>query len=163
MKKLLYHRQSPCVLPLCQLADTLPRRTLVIWALENAPEMIALFEKYYPEDGRVREAHTAGWAWARGTIKMPLARAAILKAHKAAGQAQAHPAAQAAARAVAHAASTVHTAGHAPGLLFYGLTAIELETGQPQQAEQKARQWQESLEHWALHAPAYPGPFAPFL
>jgi hypothetical protein len=48
----------------------------------------------------------------------------ILKAHEAARESEATPAAQAAARAIGQAASTIHAATHSLGLAFYGAAAV---------------------------------------
>jgi len=63
-------------------------------------------------------------AWARGDVKMPVAKKAIHAAHNAANAVEGDYAAQAAARAAGHAAATVHVETHALGLVFYGLTAF---------------------------------------
>lgn len=124
MRKLLYGPTSECVQPLVQLAACLPRKTLVLWALDCAIPYLMLFEGSCPHDDRPRQMLAQADRWARGEIKMPEAKKAILAAHKAATAAADFPAAQAAARAAAQAASTIHVKTHAMGLVYYGLTAI---------------------------------------
>lgn len=124
MRKILFSRDSECIQPIRTLIEQQKHRTLVLWALECAPRVLAIFENQYPDEKRPRIALEMALAWARGEIKMPAAKRAIHAAHNAATEAEAFPAAQAAARAMGHAAATVHVETHALGLVFYGLTAF---------------------------------------
>lgn len=124
MRKILFSRESAAVQPLRALIENQKHRTLVMWALDCAPRVLAIFESQYPHENRPRQALETAKAWAMGDVKMPVAKKAIHAAHNAATEAEAFPAAQAAARAVGHAAATVHVETHALGLVFYGLTAF---------------------------------------
>lgn len=124
MRKLLFSRDSECIQPIRSLIEQQKHRTLVMWALECAPRILEVFEKQFPNDPRPRQALETARAWARGEVKMPIAKKAIHAAHNAATEAAGSPSAEAAARAVGHAAATVHVETHALGLVFYGLTAL---------------------------------------
>lgn len=124
MKKLLFSRNSQCLQPLRNLIEKQTHKVLVLWALDCAPRFLEIFEKDFPNDTRPRELMELAWLWAKGNIKMPVAKKAIHAAHNAAAEAENCPAAQAAARAVGHAAATIHVETHGLGLVFYGLTAL---------------------------------------
>lgn len=166
MKKLLFSRESACIQPIRELVEEQNHRTLVLWALDCAPRFLEIFEASYPCEKRPRELIGIAAAWARGEIKMPLAKKAILAAHAAAAAAGEHPAAQAAARAVAHAAATIHVETHALGVVFYGLTALVYSAG-PQNAEavadQACRWFYERLLYWQANAEQTERKWAPFL
>lgn len=166
MKKLLFSRDSECIQPILALMEGQTRRTLVAWALDSARPMLAFFEQRRPNEPRPAIALETGYAWARGDCKMPYARQTILDAHRAAAEAQDDPAAQAAARAVAHAASTIHVAAHAPGLMLYGLTALVYGTP-PEEAEQivqaQCNWYLSQLEYWIQHTDEFLDTWAPFM
>lgn len=103
------------------IADT-DKLALVVWTHEYSEKYVALFAMFC-DDERVAQARDAAYLWAKGAMKMPEARRYILAAHRAAAE-SGNPVAEAAARAVAHAASTVHSARHAAGIVLYGLTAL---------------------------------------
>lgn len=125
MKKLLFTRESPCLQPMRELIEGQKHRTLVLWTIDCAPRVLAIFEERHPKDGHPREALKAAKAWARGDIKMPLAKGAAHAAHNAAtAVCEEDPAACAAARAMGHVVGTVHVETHAIGLVMYGLTAF---------------------------------------
>ncbi len=166
MKKLLFSRDSACVAPILQLMMVQKHRTLVLWAQDCAQPLLALFEARVPGDPRPREALAAAGCWMRGEIKMPVARKAILAAHRAASEAEGDPAACAAARAVAHAAAAVHVETHSPGLVLYGLTAA-VYTLEAREAEAvvagECKRYYDRLLYWQEYAGAEERKWAPFL
>lgn len=169
MKKLLYTRKSDCIRPLRALVEAQNHRTLVRWALDAAPEFLALFERDFPGDDRPRAALRVAEAWARGEVKMPAAKRAIHAAHnaaKAAGEAG-NIVAESAARAVGHAAATVHVETHALGLVFYGLTALNLDTPEASRdgvIDAALGKFYGRLEYFAAHPAEVDGlPWAAFL
>jgi hypothetical protein len=83
-----------------------------------------LWCKYNPNDLRPQNALNAAREWLSGAIKLPQAKAAILKCHAAAREVDRNPVAQAAARAIGQCASTIHSARHCIGLAFYGAIAV---------------------------------------
>lgn len=166
-RKLLYTRGSECIQPLRALVERQTHRALVAWALECAKRPLAFFEERVLQDLRPREALARSAAWARGEIKMPAARNAILAAHRAAGEARAaDQAAEAAARAVGHACATVHAETHALGLAYYWLTAVH-RASEPDRAEARAEEETayllERLCWWEGHIESWDAPWAAFL
>lgn len=99
-------------------SDDSEHKLLVIWAADCAEHVLPLFEDYYPEDDRPRQAIAAARAWVRSEMKMTKARKFALAAHAAARNA-AEPEAIAAARAAGHAAATAHVPGHAKHAAAY--------------------------------------------
>ena len=89
-RKVLYSRNSACIQPLRLLMEEQTHRVLAAWALDCAARPLAFFEERIPAELRPREAIELSRMWARGAIKMPLARRIILQAHAAAGEAGEH-------------------------------------------------------------------------
>ena len=129
MKKLLVTRQSPCMQPIRALIEKQNHRTLVLWAMDCAERILSIFESRYPHDERPRQALEAANAWARGQIKMPIAKKCAHAAHNAATEVSEDAAACAAARAMGHVVGTVHVETHAIGVMMYGITAFAYEAG----------------------------------
>lgn len=166
MKKLLFSRESECIQPLRSLVEEQTHKTLVLWALDCAPRFLAIFEKYCPNDTRPRELIDIAKLWAKGEVKMPVAKKAIHAAHQAAAGAGAFPSAQAAARAVGHAAATIHVETHALGIVFYGLTALVYEEDPEDIGAFAAKEcdwFYEKLQYWAANYDKVDTTWAPFL
>ncbi len=166
MRKMLYTRDSECIQPIRELIEVQKHRTLVMWVFDCAPRVLSIFEKEYPEETRPREAIETAKAWARGEVKMPAAKAAILAADKAATEAEACPAAQAAACAVGHAAATVHVETHALGLVCYGLTAFVYAAESESADDVVVRECEwflDRLRFWAINIERIETTWAPFL
>jgi hypothetical protein len=121
--QLLFSRQSECLLPLLSLLEAQKHKTLILWALDCAQEALTAFETRCPADPRPRKALELSRMWAYGMIKMPQAKKAILEAHAVAKELE-DKECIALVHAIGQAASTVHTGSHAPGLIFYELTAV---------------------------------------
>lgn len=166
MRKVLFNRDSECIQPIRELIENQKHRTMVLWAVDCAGPVLALFEGKYPYDLRPREAIEAAKAWMQGDIKMPVARKAILAAHQAAGEVADDRAACAAARAIGHAAATVHTEAHALGLVFYGLTAF-VYAAAPGDADkvvaEECKRYYDRLLYWQEHVEDMERKWAPFL
>lgn len=166
MRKILFSRDSDCIQPIRDLIEQQKHRTLVMWALDCAPRVLEIFEKQYPNEKRPHIALEIAQAWARGEVKMPVAKKAIHAAHSAATEAEASPAAQAAARAMGHAAATVHVETHALGLVFYGLTAFVYAEGLENYDAVVKREcdfFYERLQYWQDHIDTVDTPWAGFL
>lgn len=166
MRKLLFSRDSECVQPLRLLVEDQTHKTLVLWALDCAPRFLDIFEKYCPTEKRPREMLCIADLWAKGEVKMPVAKKAIHSGHNAATDAEAFPSAQAAARAVCHAASTIHVETHALGVVFYGLTALiyEEKPADPGDFAAKECDWfYEKLKYWESNSDKVDRTWAPFL
>ncbi len=162
--QILFSKDSLLLAGLRQLIEQTNRRALVLWALELAEETAVQLEAKYP-DHRPREAVEAARAWAKGEIKMPIAKQAILNCHAMAKELE-NPADIARCHAVGQACSMVHTAGHALGYPMYELTAIVLELGIENcrtDVEARAVYYVERLLYWNEQEANYPGSWADFL
>lgn len=125
--KILFTRDSLCLQELIKLVQVQNHRCLVMWALDCANWPLAQFEAKYPDELRPRVCLELCEAWARGKIKMPIAKSAILDSHTVAKELVDNEYA-ALCHAIGHAGATVHVETHALGLPFYELTAIVLKS-----------------------------------
>ena len=126
--KILFSRDSQCLQELIKLIEIQNHRTIVMWALDCAKITLGRFEEKYPNELRPRTALELSELWARGKIKMPMAKKAILDAHAVAKEIKDEEYG-ALCHAIGHAGATVHVETHALGLPFYELTAVVLEHG----------------------------------
>ena len=115
--------------------------SLALWAAHCAEHVLPRFEEVRPGDDRPRRAIEAGCAWARGEMKMSVARAAAFAAHAAAREAD-RAEAQAAARAAGHAAATAHVATHALHAAAYAVKAAQAADATDPAAAAEERDWQ---------------------
>lgn len=121
-----------------------------MWALECAQVPLSLFEEKYPNEPRPRRALELSEAWARGTIKMPEAKSAILAAHAVAKEIT-EKEFIAISHAIGHAGATVHVETHALGLVFYELTSIVYNVGLEAcelAVQKKINNYYERLLYW---------------
>lgn len=123
--KILFSRDSECLQELIKLIQLQKHRTLVMWALDCAKVPLKQFEAKYPDECRPRICLELCEDWARGRIKMPIAKRAILDSHAVAKEID-DKEYGALCHAIGHAGATVHVETHALGLPFYELTAIVL-------------------------------------
>ena len=123
--KMLFSRNSKCLEELINLIQLQNHRTLVMWALDCAKLPLEQFEVKYPDELRPRTCLELCETWARGKIKMPVAKQAILDSHAVAKKIDDSEYA-ALCHAIGHAGATVHVETHAIGLPIYELTAIVL-------------------------------------
>lgn len=166
MKKLFVTRESQCLQPIRELIENQKHRTLVLWSIECAEHVLPIFEQIYPEDMRPRLAVEAARSWAKGDIKMPVAKKAAHAAHNAATEADEYPAAQAAARAMGHIVGTVHVETHAIGFVIYSITAFVYADGQKNTDEviSKECDWlYERLKYWEANIDKVDTTWASFL
>lgn len=126
--KLLFSRDSQCLQGLIERIQLQNHRTLVMWALDCANSTLAEFEAKYPDEIRPRTCLELCEDWARGKIKMPKAKRAILDSHAVAKEITNSEYGNL-CHAIGHAGATVHVETHAIGLPFYELTAIVLRYG----------------------------------
>lgn len=126
--KILFSRDSQCLQELIKLIQLQNHRTLVMWALDCAKLPLEQFEVKYSDEQRPRICLELCEAWARGGIKMPIAKRAILDAHAVAKEIN-DDEYGALSHAIGHAGATVHVETHALGLAIYELTAIVLKYG----------------------------------
>lgn len=122
-KQILFSKNDEMFIPLILLINELPRKAVILWALELASETVKLLEIKYPQEKRSKIALSLTQKWASGEVKMPIAKRAILDCHAVAKEITS---ASDIARyhAIGQTCGTVHTKGHAIGLPIYDLTAI---------------------------------------
>ena len=126
--KVLFSCDSRCLQDLIKLIQLQNHRTLVMWAMDCAKVPLKQFESKYPDERRPRICLELCENWARGRIKMPIAKRAILGSHAVAKEIN-DSEYGALCHAIGHAGATVHVETHALGLAFYELTAIVLKYG----------------------------------
>lgn len=150
---------------LAMLAEQASRRALVLWALPLAEEAVLRLEELLPEETRPGEALRLARLWARGEVKMPVAKRAILDCHAVAKE-DVSPEAAALCHAVGQACAVVHARGHALGFAVYELTAIARQCGVETCAARVRERVQEYISRLLraqADAPHAAGPWAKFL
>jgi hypothetical protein len=148
--KILFSRESQCLQELKKLIQLQNHRTLVMWALDCAKRPLEQFEAKYPNEKRPRICLELCDAWAKGKIKMPIAKRAILDAHAVAKEIGDNEYG-ALCHAIGHAGATVHVETHALGLPFYELTGIVLKHGKENFAKpvsEKINYYYNRLLYW---------------
>ena len=148
--QILFSRDSQCLQELIKLIQLQNHRTLVMWALDCAKLPSEQFEEKYPDERRPRTCLELCEAWARGKIKMPMAKRAILDSHAVAKEID-DSEYGALCHAIGHAGATVHVETHALGLPFYELTAIVFKYGKdnfPKPVSEKINYYYNRLLYW---------------
>lgn len=126
--QILFSRESKCLQDLLQLIRKQKHRTLVMWAFICVEESFEILKENYPNEKRFEEAINLCKEWAKGKIKMPIAKRALLQVHAIAKEIKT-PAHIALCHAIGHACATVHVETHAIGLPIYELSAIVKQHG----------------------------------
>jgi hypothetical protein len=148
--KILFSRDSQCLQDLIKLIQLQNHQTLVMWALDCAKVPLEQFEAKYSDERRPRTCLELCEDWARGKIKMPVAKQAILDSHAVAKEIN-DSEYGALCHAIGHAGATVHVETHALGLPFYELTAIVLKYGKdnfPKPVSEKINYYYNRLLYW---------------
>jgi len=148
--KMLFSRDSQCLQALINLIQLQNHRTLVMWALDCAKLTLEHFEAKYPDEQRPRTCLELCETWARGEIKMPIAKRAILDSHAVAKEIDDREYG-ALCHAIGHAGATVNVETHALGLPIYELTAIVLKCGKdnfPKSVSEKINYYYNRLLYW---------------
>ncbi|HBI04392.1 MAG TPA: hypothetical protein DDY49_10250 [Paenibacillaceae bacterium] len=151
--KLLFSRDSQCLQDLIELIQLQNHRTVVMWALDCAKIPLEEFEAKYPDENRPRTCLERCEDWARGKIKMPIAKRAILDSHAVAKEIDDIEYGDL-CHAIGHAGATVHVETHALGLPIYELTAIVLKYGKDNYAKpirEKINYYYNRLLYWQDH------------
>jgi hypothetical protein len=121
-----------------------------MWALDCAKVPLEQFEAKYSKEHRPRTCLELCEDWARGKVKMPIAKQAILDSHAVAKEINDREYG-ALCHAIGHAGATVHVETHALGLSFYELTAIVLKHGKdkfPKPVTEKINYYYYRLLYW---------------
>lgn len=103
-------------------------RSLIYWALELAHVISVDLNIKYPHEPSITNVIVQTTNWARGDVKMAVAKNEILNCHRFAKELD-NKEDIALLHALAQGCSTVHTASHALGLPIYELTALVLRHG----------------------------------
>ncbi|MDF2699545.1 MAG: hypothetical protein K0Q49_1101 [Haloplasmataceae bacterium] len=151
--KILFSRDSQCLKELRILIQLQNHRTLVMWALDCAKLPLEQFETKYSDERRPRTCLELCEEWARGKIKMPIAKRAILDSHAVAKEIK-DSEYGALCHAIGHAGATVHVETHALGLPFYELTALVLKYGKDDFSKpisEKINFYYSRLLYWQEH------------
>lgn len=127
-RQILFSKDDEEIVSLTLLINEMPRKAVVLWALDLAEEAVKLFEERYPFEERLKIALTTTRMWASGEVKMPVAKRAILDCHAVAKEIDS-TADIARCHAIGQACGTVHANGHAIGFPIYDLTALIREKG----------------------------------
>lgn len=163
--KVLFRLDDEILSDLAAMLEASSRKAVVLWAFELAEQGVTKIEERIPDDDRARESLELSKLWARGDVKMPAAKSAILGCHGAAKDTD-DEASIALYHAVGQACGCVHTPGHALGFPIYELTAIVRKLGIDNCAQavlKRISEYEAALVRCQEEALSHPGPWACFL
>ena len=164
-RQILFSKDDDEIAFLIHLTNEMPKKAVVLWALELAEDAAKQLETKYPFEKRPKTALTLARMWAAGEIKMPAVKKAILDCHAAAKEI-ASGADAARCHAVGQACGTVHTTGHAAGFPVYDLTALIRENSPENWDEiiqNRMNYYIERLLYWKENFMNSPNKWADFL
>ena len=125
LRKMLGKVDEPAVQSLMEIIETQSKETLAAWAVGYVKtHTLAIYEKEFSQDNRLRKAVEAVEACLRGEQKFKDIKPVIKESADAAKEAGDHPVAQAAARSVSVACNVLGTPTNALGFTFYTAAAI---------------------------------------
>lgn len=148
--QILFTRESPCLAKLRKEIANQKHYTLIMWAFDCMKETLIHLEKKEPNNLAFNNAIEESKRWAKGEIKMPQAKRAILDCHAQAKKMN-NPYEIALCHAIGQGCGTVHVTSHALGLPFYELSAIVIAhayQGYEQVVIDKIAYYQERLQYW---------------
>lgn len=166
MRKILYSNKDEILQPLIKLVQQQKHKTLIAWCFMHVDVYLDIINSHYPNEKRPQVAYDKVRLWAKGDIKMPEAKKAILDAHQAASSLSQDKVIEAYIRAVAQGLSTVHTPKHALGIVYYGLTAIASEATVKNRTvviNDEIERFYESLLYWQVNTDLFYDKWAPFI
>ncbi len=152
-RQILFSKEDEPMQCLMQLMRTLPRKALILWALEMAEETVRELEMKYPESTCARNALETSRLWAQGKLKMPIAKRAILDCHAMAKHTE-DKGDIARFHAVGQACGTIHTHQHAIGYPIYALTALIRDHGMDECEKRicsEVDRYRSRLLYWSRH------------
>ncbi len=163
--KIMFSRDSQCLQELIKLIQIQNHRTLVMWALDCAKLPLEQFEVKYLDEHRPRTCLELCEDWARGKIKMKIAKQAIIDVHAVAriiddGEYGAL------CHAIGHAGASVHVETHALGLPIYELTALVIKYGKnnfQKAVSEKINYYYHRLLYWQVNTDKLELDWADFL
>lgn len=121
--KILFSKDSPSLKKLVDLLEKQTHKILILWAFECAKEPLRILNQKYPNEQRFNQAYDLCQLWAKGEVKMPEAKRAILACHAVAKEIK-DPHDIALCHALGQGLSTIHVKAHAIGLVVYELSAL---------------------------------------
>lgn len=121
--KLFFAKNDPFLEDLSLALSAYDHQTLILWAFEQCDIVIGKLSIDQTDLMTVINAWEICERWAKGEIKMPAAKAEILRTHAIAKRIN-NPQTIALIHAVGQGLSVVHTSKHALGLPIYELSAI---------------------------------------
>lgn len=163
--QILFAKNSVYLQKLIRLIEEQNHRTMVLWALEFAEEIVDKLNMRYPDEARWNEALFQSRKWSQGLVKMPVAQKAILDVHAFAKEINSLEDI-ALCHAVGQACGTVHSNRHAIGLPIYDLTAIIRKYGVPdckEPVEKRMEQYITRVQYWQENYLNYTGRWAAFM
>lgn len=126
-RQILFDRDDPFLFEVNSAIAAASGKAVILWSLDLAEETAEmLYEKY--QDPCFLSAVADARLWAKGVIRMPLAKRSILACHAFAAKTD-NASDCAWCHAVAQACSTVHTVRHAIGYSMYDLSALVFQHG----------------------------------
>lgn len=137
-RKILFNPDDECLAVLYGQIKNQTHKTLILWSLELAEESVRELNKKYINDNRPVNALNLSKLWAKGEVKMSIAKKAILQCHSMAKELT-DSCDIALCHAIGQACSVVHTQTHAMGYPIYELTAIVRKNG-VQKSEESVKQ-----------------------
>lgn len=125
LRKMLGRVDEPNIIELMAVIETQSKETLSGWALDWAENsFLAIYEKYYAEDFRLRNLISACRECLKGDRPLKEVKPLLKEGRETAKEAEGNPTAQAAARAIATACAVPQTVTNALGFTFYGAAAL---------------------------------------
>lgn len=152
MSRLLFRRESPELKPLRELIENVNHRTLVLWTIDCAKDILPFYTQIVLQDKRPLQAIEAAEAWAFGKMKMPQAKMAAKKTHQAAKETN-DLVASAIAHAMGHVIGTVHVETHALGFVIYSLTAFYHKDKSNKNLNNHLKWFIDRLQYWQKQEP----------
>ncbi|WP_459129666.1 putative immunity protein [Guggenheimella bovis] len=127
LRKMLSNYNHPVIQDIMKQMETQSKETLAHWAVDYSERvLLPVLKKHVPEETCAEVAIEGARAWLKKEKKLPEVKPLFLACHEAARNTD-DPIAEAIFRAIGQSASTVHSARHAIGLVFYGALALSYE------------------------------------
>lgn len=115
---ILFRKDDANLAELSELLSDADRLSVALWGLQQASRVSDILLERHPDDPRPGTCVDLCTRWARGEIRMPVAKRAILDVHTMAKDMD-DPVDAALCHAVGQGCSCVHTPGHGLGLPVY--------------------------------------------
>lgn len=163
--QILFDRNSVLLQPLRKQIASQHHIVIVAWCLDSLQFVATALRQRWGEDERIDQVLNICQQWAKGKVKMPEAKAAILAVHGIAKETK-DPLIIAWAHAIGQGCGSIHTETHAIGMVTYDLTAIVHQYGIEhcrQPIEEKTRWYMDRLNYFSMQDDLLQQTWAPFL